>query len=112
MFRAPLPDGSGSTQLYFDIDKSRQQILTEILTKKAHRQIKTHFPNDNIGFRRSDGTVTFDFVPMLQVVAPSPNVFELKWNLKLLAETGMNKPEIHDSLMTALASPDQNITWG
>ncbi len=85
------------------IDASRD------LVQESCSQAQELLPDANLAFRKSDASISRDFVPMLKVTAPSPT---LKWDLKLLADKGMNKQNLHEAISTGLNAPDQNITWG
>ena len=101
-----------SHKAFFDLDKSRKQIRTEILAKKAATVLRTLFPTERIHVRRQEGKLVLDQVPPLHIVVTSQDEYELKWNLALLASRKWDKAQLQAAVETAVRSTDMDIEWG
>ncbi len=49
---------------------------------------------------------------MLEVCAPSPTEYDVTGNLYLLADKGLNKQDLRNTVSAVLNASDQNISWG
>jgi hypothetical protein len=110
-----VPDAENpavSHKAFFDLDKSRKQIRTEILAKKAASVLRTLFPTERIHVRRQEGKLVLDQVPLLHVVVTSADEYELKWNLALLASRKWDKAQLQAAVETTARSADMDIEWG
>ena len=60
-----VPDAENATvshKAFFDNDKSRKQIRTEILSKKAANVLREMYPDERIHVRRQEGKLVLDGV--------------------------------------------------
>ena len=110
-----VPDAENPAVLhkaFFDLDKSRKQIRTEILAKKAAAVLRSWYPAERFHVRRQEGKLVLDQVPLLHIVVTSAEDFELKWNLALLASRKWDKAQLQTAVETAIRSTDMDIEWG
>ena len=110
-----VPDAENagcSHKAFFDTDKSRKQIRTEILAKKAANALRKMLPEDRIHVRRQEGKLVLDQVPLLHIVVSSQDEFELKWNLGLLAKRKWDKAFLQHAVESSVRSADAEVEWG
>ena len=110
-----VPDAenaSVSHKAFFDNDKSRKQIRTEILSKKAANVLRKMYPDERIHVRRQEGKLVLDQVPLLHVVVSSQDEFELKWNIGLLAKRKWDKAQLQQAVESSVRSADTEVEWG
>ncbi len=69
---------TASHKAFFDFDKSRKQIRTEILSKRAAAVLRAKFPGQQIHVRRQEGKLVVNQVSLLHIVVASPDEYELK----------------------------------
>ncbi len=105
-------DASVSHKAFFDTDKSRKQIRTEILAKKAANVLRKMFPDERIHVRRQEGKLVLDQVPLLHVVVVPQDEYELKWNLGLLAKRKWDKAQLQSAVECSVRSADMEVEWG
>ena len=110
-----VPDAENTAvehKAYFDTDKSRKQIRTEIMAKKAANVLRKMYPNERIHVRRQEGKLVLDQVPLLHVVVSSQEEYELKWNLALLASRRWDKSQLQAAVESSVRSADMDVEWG
>ena len=107
------PEGQGQEhRIVFDFDKSRKQVRTEMLTKRAAAALRREYPRASFQLRRQEGKISYSQVPLLQIRVPDADTFELKWNLALLHANGWQRDELNSIVEPALQSMQVEVSWG
>ena len=114
--QAELPAVPGQaaafTNMYIDMDKSRQDIFLERCTKRLRDLCAQASPAGNkIVAKRQDHILYHNWVPLATIESPAPFQTIVRWNPVNQLTAQLRTAQVAEQLAQAMGNPVDNVSW-
>lgn len=97
--------------LYIGPDKNPKRIATEVLAKKAHKEIERQLPGKKLHLLKADGIITINGRSLCKVTPYADGSFDLHWVARQLGSLQVSKADVIAACEVSRRASAEEVEW-